>query len=1043
MIPLHQFRHKLLCILWIAVLVTASFRPVKAYDTHPSPRQAPQSPDLAADWPQAGRDPQHTNSSPVQVDPPYCYAWKWYEAPFASRAQPVVAGGRLFIGGMDGRMYARDATTGAPLWNFWTGGPIRNTAAVANDRVIFSSYDGYTYSLKADGSDRAAPQKTLTGPSATAPLWDPVSGRVYVASTNGKISALNSADLSLLWQVDTGAAILTSPTLSVDGQTVFLGNESIQALALNASTGSLRWKTALQGQSLAERYPVVIGDAVIYRSQPVYFFHTLLHEGDSVMDQAGVRQSGWAADWTNVRPQIMNYLNSQPTKQTFFVLDSATGASRGTAPVLYTYGNNDIPNLPVVINGNVYVTYRARHGIQTDSPSDVHVTSKYDAELGQMNLASLDISGLQANSTFNYQFRLTSDEPAMLSSSGNILLVDNWERLGGVNVSTGALVYVGNVSNDWPECGAQCGPAAANPFFPMSGSGAAYPFPAMRSEEGRVRGGVVVANNMLYWRVIEGGLAGISHQSGSSCPTPRVWAPGTPLASQIVPTVNTTHAYGEYVNLDLSTPSSNPPADLVDRLHGEVSKLIASNGHLMPIYIDRGFTEHFVWPYRTSNPPGLPAVGDGSTGNVYWQDPGDLLIALGMAYPYLDATLQAQMKSYMASQMSLFPPLSNLPFNGAGTQDWLRQGVARESYPVPFRSTLNNWPPVAASANALYGLWLWSKNTGDWSYAQSHYANAKSLYNAIQADVHYLSDIGGMIGFARIAQHLGNNSDYQAASQAVVAAMQYGAANLNTYLTRADSEYLDPREQKTGWYAPALYGLTPEVGLYLREHTNGAAISYLFSKEDGNGLRWWYLTRAGVHAEIGESSYITPIASWSHFMAHAYLVGDQREALTGWLDRPWATGDLYSIEKTVAAIEAAPLAPDFAKTRKFGSLPTPKTGEEVTLTISLQNAGLITDEKILLTDVVPAGLSYIPGSINATSGEVDLTSLPTLKWSGVMPPGGLVTITYRVSVIETAARRITAPVHIDAGSGGAFDREVSFIVNGVTDFLPFIQQGSG
>ena len=53
---------------------------------------------------------------------------------------------------------------------------------------------------------------------------------------------------------------------------------------------------------------------------------------------------------------------------------------------------------------------------------------------------------------------MTSDEPSALTMGGNILFVDNWERLGGIDVSTGELLHVGAVSNDWPECSAQCGP---------------------------------------------------------------------------------------------------------------------------------------------------------------------------------------------------------------------------------------------------------------------------------------------------------------------------------------------------------------------------------------------------------------------------------------------------------------------------------------------------------------------------------------------------------------------------------------------------------
>ncbi len=76
------------------------------------------------------------------------------------------------------------------------------------------------------------------------------------------------------------------------------------------------------------------------------------------------------------------------------------------------------------------------------------------------------------------------------------------------------------------------------------------------------------------------------------------------------------------------------------------------------------------------------------------------------------------------------------------------------------------------------------------------------------------------------------------------------------------------------------------------------------STESGNGVQWWYLTRVGVHAEEGESSYLSPLTGWSHFLGRAYVVGDPQATLIRWLDRPWTTGDLYSLQKLVAAIHA-------------------------------------------------------------------------------------------------------------------------------------------
>ena len=148
------------------------------------------APGSGLDWPQLAHDAQRTGYTSQQVDPPYCYAWKWNAVPIASRAQPVVKNNHLFIGGMDGRLYARDATSGAPIWNFATAGPIRHAPAASGNMVITGSYDGYTYALAA--ADGGLFWETFTGSSATAPLIDEARQRVFVASTNGILTALES-----------------------------------------------------------------------------------------------------------------------------------------------------------------------------------------------------------------------------------------------------------------------------------------------------------------------------------------------------------------------------------------------------------------------------------------------------------------------------------------------------------------------------------------------------------------------------------------------------------------------------------------------------------------------------------------------------------------------------------------------------------------------------------------------------------------------------------------------------------------------------------
>lgn len=890
-----------------------------------------------ADWPQLGRDPQHTNASPQSVAPPFCYTWKWYAVPMASRAQPVVANGRLYIGGMDGVLYARSAGSGAPLWSYATGGPIRHSAAVANGLVLTGSHDGYTYALDALTGVRA--WRVFTGRSATAPLVDAARQVVYVAATDGNLTALRLGDGGLIWQFAAGAPILTSPALSADGASVYLGNEAVQAIAVNAITGAERWRTQLAGQSLGERYPLVTGSRVLYRAQPLYFFHRLLHQGDDVLNQAGALQATWSADWSAVRPHILAYLTAQPDKQTFFVLDAASGQPAGVAPLLYTYGNNDPAAMPVQSAAGLFVVYRPRRGIQNESGT-VHVSTQYDAELGKMDLASLDIAPVVSDGNLGYplEFRLTSDEPAMLTMGGDWLWVDNWERLGGVNVTTGELAHVGGVSNVWPECGSpgepsaaaspdqtECGPGTDNPFFPMSGAGEPYPFPSPRVTEGHSRGGVVVANNMLYWRVIEGGLAGLSHQSGAACPAPLVYSDsagggldvtpmGSPTAEPLPLAVSVTPAamrplarpLAEYLTLDLTTPVANPHPDLVARLNAEVTALLdlADGDHLLPIYIERGFTTSYIWPYNT--PPdktGIPSITYGADGNAYWHDPGELLLSLAQAYPYLAGSLQTRVAAFLADEWARYSPLSDLPWGDPG-RDWLRAGAAREYYAVLFRDELNNWPPPAANLSALYAVWLWSKNSGDWSYAQAHWNQIKSFF-ANRQSVRYYADIAGLIGYYRLAVHFNDSAAQTQAEQAALAALQAGL-DFAAFAAAAEADYPDPRlpDPPSGWYAPVFYGLTPEIGLYLGEQLNGAAEAYLLSKETGDGLRWWYLTRAGAHAEVGETSFMAPIAGWSHYLAHAYVAGAVQPDLLAWLDRPYTTGDVYSLQKIVAAIQS-------------------------------------------------------------------------------------------------------------------------------------------
>ena len=62
-------------------------------------------------------------------------------------SSPVVAGGRVYVGSSDGRLYVLDAQSGKKLWEFDAGAALTASPAIAAGRVVIGSQDGRVYVL--------------------------------------------------------------------------------------------------------------------------------------------------------------------------------------------------------------------------------------------------------------------------------------------------------------------------------------------------------------------------------------------------------------------------------------------------------------------------------------------------------------------------------------------------------------------------------------------------------------------------------------------------------------------------------------------------------------------------------------------------------------------------------------------------------------------------------------------------------------------------------------------------------------------------------
>ncbi len=226
---------------------------------------------------------------------------KWaygYHTVTSARAQPTIAGGRLFIASENGEVHALDPKTGCTYWTFkaQTGvrtamsvGPYKN-AGRSGQAVFFGDNRANAYAVDANTGQQIWIRKVDDHRAAAitgAPTYH--DGRVFVpvqglneegqggnakyecCTVRGNISALNANTGEVLWKTDTidapkprgknkdglqqwgpaGAGIWSSPTVDAKRGMVYIatGNNyadpsqktSDAVIALDMKSGTIKW----------------------------------------------------------------------------------------------------------------------------------------------------------------------------------------------------------------------------------------------------------------------------------------------------------------------------------------------------------------------------------------------------------------------------------------------------------------------------------------------------------------------------------------------------------------------------------------------------------------------------------------------------------------------------------------------------------------------------------------------------------------------------------------------------------------------------------
>ena len=178
------------------------------------------------------------------------------------QSSPVIAEGKVFIGGPSHFVYAIDAESGKEIWRFEVGGQIAGGPVYSNSRIFVGQKGGteYFYCLDAKTGNLIWKQK-VGWVWSTANVSD---GRVFVPSNDGYAYCLREEDGAILWRYKAGRDLYSSPPVS-DG-IVYFGSWDGCLYALNVKNGSLIWKFHLPHGVFDSGAPVVYNGMIILPS---------------------------------------------------------------------------------------------------------------------------------------------------------------------------------------------------------------------------------------------------------------------------------------------------------------------------------------------------------------------------------------------------------------------------------------------------------------------------------------------------------------------------------------------------------------------------------------------------------------------------------------------------------------------------------------------------------------------------------------------------------------------------------------------------------
>ena len=175
-----------------------------------------------AQWPVFRSDSSLRGAAEGNLPDRLALVWR-LETEGAITSTPVAAAGTVFVGSMDGHLYAADLATGHLRWRFEANNAIQAAPLIADGTVYVGAESGTLYAIDAeDGAEIWTFSATGKILGSANTFLDTQTGkrRIVVGSYDNYLYCLDARDGQLIWKHQAGNYIHGAPAIA-DGAAIF------------------------------------------------------------------------------------------------------------------------------------------------------------------------------------------------------------------------------------------------------------------------------------------------------------------------------------------------------------------------------------------------------------------------------------------------------------------------------------------------------------------------------------------------------------------------------------------------------------------------------------------------------------------------------------------------------------------------------------------------------------------------------------------------------------------------------------------------------